>query len=238
MTFPNPELYVQDSNGCCRLQSTSFDRKIFYWKNWTPCRKKSIDRHRLPVVRKDFNKSLRKPSSSHAQYVMGRIQTGFTRTARVTCSLSEHQLNVCIDGDAIKTFSGENFEDVQEILTHSRNEHFDVTVTVDEHLVYTDWEDGSINIMRGEKLERLVKLVDWKPQATCCTSSCELLVAIQLADRSQSKVVRYNDSRVIQETQYTDSRNLLYSNPAFIEENKNQTKTLWSAIGPNKQLSW
>ena len=155
MTFPNPELYVQDSNGCCRLQSTSFDRKIFYWKNWTPCRKKSIDRHRLPVVRKDFNKSLRKPSSSHAQYVMGKIQTGFTRTARVTCSLSEHQLNVCIDSNAIKIFSGENFEDVQEILTHSRNEHFDVTVTVDEHLVYTDWEDGSINIMRGEKLERV-----------------------------------------------------------------------------------
>ena len=97
-----------------------------------------------------------------------------------------------------------------------------MTVTVDKHLVYTDWEDGSINIMKGEKVERLVKLVDWKPQAICCTSSCELLVAIQLADRSQSKVVRYNDSRVIQEIQYTDSRNLLYSNPAFIEENKNQ----------------
>nr|XP_022286890.1 uncharacterized protein LOC111099749 [Crassostrea virginica] len=184
--------------------------------------KKSINRHRLPVLRKDFDKSIRKPSSSHANQVMGKIQTGFTRTARVACSLRGHQLYVCGDSNVIKTFSGEKFEDIKEIVTHSGNEPFDVTVTVDEHLVYTDWEDGSINIMKGEKVERLVKLVDWKPQAICCTSSCELLVAIQLADRSQSKVVRYNDSRVIQEIQYTDSRNLLYSNPAFIEENKNQ----------------
>ena len=57
-----------------------------------------------------------------------------------------------------------------------------------------------------------------------------------MADRSQSKVVRYNDSRVIQEIQHTDSRNLLYSNPAFIEENK--TKDIVVSDWPKKQLSW
>ena len=83
---------------------------------------------------------------------MGKIQTGFTRTARVTCSLSGHQLNVCINSNVIKIFSGENFGDVREILTHSRNEPFHVTVTVDEHLVYTEREDGSINILKGGKV--------------------------------------------------------------------------------------
>ena len=93
---------------------------------------------------------------------MGKIQTGFTRTARVACSLSGHQLYVCGNINIIKTFSGEKFGDIKEILTHSRNEPCDVTVTVDEHVVYTDWEDGSINIMKGEQVERLIKLVDWR----------------------------------------------------------------------------
>ena len=97
--------------------------------------KKSSNKHLLPVLRKDFDKSIRKPNSSHAHQVMGKIHTGFTRTARVACSLSGHQLYVCGDSKVIKTFSGENFGDIQEIVTHSGNEPFDVTVTVDEHLV-------------------------------------------------------------------------------------------------------
>ena len=49
--------------------------------------------------------------------------------------------------------------------------------------------------------------------------------------------VRYNESRVIQEIQFTGSRrNLLYSNPAFIEENK--TKDIVVSDWPKKQLSW
>ena len=63
MISPNPELHVQDSNGCCGLQSTSFDRKRFCWKNWTPCCNAEKKINRQASFRKDFNKSIRKPSS-------------------------------------------------------------------------------------------------------------------------------------------------------------------------------
>lgn len=182
---------------------------------------KSIDRYRLPILRKITDKSHKTASSSHSYHLLGKIRTGFTRTARVSCSQDGDQLYVCGDSKVIKHFSKEKFELIEEVQTLTGNEPFDITVTKDGVLVYTDWEDGSINIVKGGKVEGLVKLTEWKPQAICCTYTNELLVAIKMADHTQSKIVRYHDCKVTQEIQYNDSRTPLYANPAFVEENKN-----------------
>lgn len=182
---------------------------------------KSIDRYRLPILRKITDKSHKTASSSHSYHLLGKIRTGFTRTARVSCSQDGDQLYVCGDSKVIKHFSKEKFELIEEVQTLTGNEPFDITVTKDGVLVYTDWEDGSINIVKGGKVEGLVKLTEWKPQAICCTYTKELLVAIKMADHTQSKIVRYHDCKVTQEIQYNDSRTPLYANPAFVEENKN-----------------
>lgn len=42
------------------------------------------------------------------------------------------------------------------------NELFDIIVMKDGFLVYIDWEEGSINIVKGGKVEGLVKLIEWK----------------------------------------------------------------------------
>lgn len=77
------------------------------------------------------------------------------------------------------------------------NELFDIIVMKDGLLVYIDWEEGSINIVKGGKVEGLVKLIEWKFQVICCIYINELFVVIKMVDYIQSKIVCYYDCKVI-----------------------------------------
>ncbi|XP_061192325.1 uncharacterized protein LOC133200558 [Saccostrea echinata] len=179
-----------------------------------------IQRQRLPALRKVADKNPKTMGSTHC--VLDRVKTGFVRTARVSSSPQTDEFYVCGDNKVIKHFRKKEL--LEEISTLCQNEPFDLTVNKDGHLVYSDYDDGSVNIVKNGKTERLLKLLEWRPQALCCTSANELLVTMRMEDRSQSKIVRYScysECKVMQEIQYNESRTPLYSNPAFIEENKN-----------------
>lgn len=180
---------------------------------------KPIQKQRLPALRKGIDKSSKTVGTVHP-HVLSSVQTGFTRTARVSCSkLHTDQFVVCGDSKVMKYFSKGKL--LEEVTTQTGNEPFDLAVTRDGHLVYSDWDGRSIDIVRDGRAQCLIRLLGWRPQGVCSTSTNDLLVTMRMDDSSQSKVVRYSQAKVTQEIQYNDSRNPLYSNPAFIEENKN-----------------
>ncbi|XP_022331905.2 uncharacterized protein LOC111129727 [Crassostrea virginica] len=112
---------------------------------------------------------------------------------------------------------------LQSIQSSSRNVPEDIAVTRSKDLVYTDFDDSSVNIVKDEKVEKKIALHGWKPRNICCTSSDDLLVTMDNDDETQSKVVRFNNFEEIQTIQRDDYNLPLYSSGGikYINENKN-----------------
>ena len=116
-----------------------------------------------------------------------------------------------IQGDLLKTVKAEKLP-------------FDIAVTQNQNLVYTDYKDRSINIVKNTQIMPLIRLREWRPLRLCSTYSGDLLVTMVLIDWRQSKVVRYSGSTVKQSIQWDDQGKALYSSSTFgkyLSENKN-----------------
>lgn len=61
-------------------------------------------------------------------------------------------------------------------------------------VVYTDFSDGAVNIVRNAKIQRVIRLQGWKPLVVCSTSSGDLLVVMNSDDCKQTKAVCYSAS--------------------------------------------
>ncbi|XP_048767569.2 uncharacterized protein LOC125674466 [Ostrea edulis] len=153
--------------------------------------------------------------------VLAGLNTGYTNTYRIYCIPNIDEFYVCGDSNIIRHMNTEETL-LEEIKTKSRKYPTDLTVTREGHLVYadTDWYDRSINMQKNGKIECLIRLQGWIPLGICSTSTDDLLVTM-VSNYGQSKVVHYSGSTVTQEIQYSDTGKPLYSNPAFITENKN-----------------
>lgn len=112
---------------------------------------------------------------------------------------------------------------LEKVDTLTGNWPSDVCVTEQGDLLYSDWNDNSVNLVNGGKVKKLLTLERWKPSGICVSSNGELLVCMQSLDEYESKVVRVSKSTVVQEVQY-DNNDELYSGGGctmFIAENKN-----------------
>ncbi|XP_062580733.1 uncharacterized protein LOC134242645 [Saccostrea cucullata] len=126
----------------------------------------------------------------------------------------------------------------EEIWTTSIRDHYssqsqasqgtkpqDIAVTKCGDLVYTDYSDRSVNIVKNEKIEEVIRLQNWKPWSVCSTSSGDLLVIVVSDDYpNQTKVVRYSGSTEKQTIQFDDKGKPLYSfgnYDRYITENRN-----------------
>lgn len=90
----------------------------------------------------------------------------------------------------IKTISGYNPEDI--------------AVTKSGDVVYTDYDERTVNIVKNAQIEVLIRLRGWIPRNVCCTVSGDLLV-VMLSDRDkQTKVVRFYGSEEKQIIQFDD----------------------------------
>jgi hypothetical protein len=157
------------------------------------------------------------------------MYTGYTFLYNVAC-LSGEEIWASGEDSAMKLYSINQGSLLKSITTKSEYAPWDIAVTNNGDLVYIDHDDRSVNIVKNEEIETVIRLQSWRPYDVCCTSCDDLLVTMDSDDYKQCKVVRYSGSTETQTIQFDDQGRPLYSySPSiffserlkYISENKN-----------------
>ncbi|XP_062586151.1 uncharacterized protein LOC134247778 [Saccostrea cucullata] len=101
------------------------------------------------------------------------IDTGYERLFNVAC-LSDEEIWTSGLDRTMKLFSINQGSLLKSITTKSGYSPFDI-VTKSGDLVYTDYYNSTLNIVKNEKIEELISLQNWHPQCVCSTSSGDFL---------------------------------------------------------------
>ncbi|XP_056005850.1 E3 ubiquitin-protein ligase TRIM71-like [Ostrea edulis] len=151
--------------------------------------------------------------------VTATIDTGYSGLHGVSC-VSEEQVWTRGSNEIMKLLNlwGKL---LTSIKTKSGNTPWDIAVTRDGDLVYTDNYDNTINLVKNKQIQTVITLQGWVPRGVCRTASDDLLVTMISDNREQSKVVRYSGSTERQSIQFDDQGRPLYSSARFISENRN-----------------
>nr|XP_034329390.1 E3 ubiquitin-protein ligase TRIM71-like [Crassostrea gigas]XP_034329391.1 E3 ubiquitin-protein ligase TRIM71-like [Crassostrea gigas] len=152
--------------------------------------------------------------------VITAIDTGYGLYG-VTC-LNDTEVWTRGNDSMMKLFNLQG-ELVESIQTKSGNDPQDIAVTRSGDLVYTGYNDSTVNIVKNTQIQTVIRLRGWKPVNVCSTSSGDLLVVMVSEDYKQSKVVCYSGSTEKQSIQYDDKGQPLYSSGElkYISENRN-----------------
>ena len=151
------------------------------------------------------------------------LNMGYKYLHGVPCMWSDEEIWTRGDDKILKLYNL-NGELVKYFQTKSGNVPQDIAVTRSGYLVYTDYNDSSVNLVNeNNKIRRLVKILDWKPHGVCSTSSDDLLVIMNSDDGTQTKVMRYSDSTEKQSIQFDDQGKPLYTSGdiKYLSENRN-----------------
>ncbi|XP_065937061.1 uncharacterized protein [Magallana gigas] len=139
----------------------------------------------------------------------------------VSC-LSDEDIWMCGD-DRIMRLYNLRGKLVKSVKTNSGMDPSGISVTRSGDLVYTDFIDKTVNIVKDTQIQTVIRLQEWGPRCVCSTPSGDLLVAMDKKDNNLSKVVRYCGSTEKQNIQYDNKGQPLYSSGVFkfISENRN-----------------
>nr|XP_034327185.1 uncharacterized protein LOC117689678 isoform X1 [Crassostrea gigas] len=163
--------------------------------------------------------------------VITAIDTGYVRLQGAAC-FNDTEVWAYGIANMMKLFNLRG-DLIKSIQTKSENSPGYITVTNSGDLVYTDYDDGTVNITKNEiiqtvnrvkntQIQTVIRLQGWKPICVCSTSSGDLLVVMDSDEHKQSKVVRYSGSSEKQTIQFDKGRALFSSGDIkFISENRN-----------------
>lgn len=114
-------------------------------------------------------------------------------------------------------------EIMKSIQTKSGNDPKDIAVTSARDLVYIDYHDKTVNIMKDAQIQEHIRLAGWSPLSVCSSPSGDILVIMRSDDKTQARSVRYSGSTERQIVQFNDNGEPLYSSGyiKYIKENKN-----------------
>lgn len=113
---------------------------------------------------------------------------------------------------------------LKSIQTKSGNMPIDIAVTGSGELVYTDFDDKTVWIVKNKQKSTWLRLSGWKPLNVCNTFANDLLVIMITDDNKQARVVRYSGSKEKQTIQFYENGQPLYSsnyNTKYLCENRN-----------------
>ncbi|XP_065939081.1 tripartite motif-containing protein 3 isoform X1 [Magallana gigas] len=155
--------------------------------------------------------------------IITQIDTEYGGLNSVSC-LSDEEMWTCGFGDKIMRLYNLRGELVKSVQTKSGYHPWDIAVTRSGDLVYTDYKDRTVNIVKNTQIQTVIRLRGWRPWGVCSTSSGDLLVVMVSDDDKQTKVVCYSGSTEKQSIQYDDKGQPLYSSSGYskyISENRN-----------------
>ncbi|XP_065927364.1 E3 ubiquitin-protein ligase TRIM71-like [Magallana gigas] len=156
-------------------------------------------------------------STIHTQY--GGLGNYLTS---VTCD-SDEEIWACSYYNKMMSLYNLQGELVKSVQTKSGKYLWDIAVTRSGDLVYTDYRDRTVNIVKNTQIQTVIRLQGREPRGVCSTSSGDLLVVMVSDDYRQTKVVCYSGSTEKQSIQYNDKGQPLYSpgDIKYIAENRN-----------------
>lgn len=137
----------------------------------------------------------------------------------------------CLNDESVWTCSNDNVmrlynlhgELVKSVQSKSGNIPYDIAVTKNGDLVYTDIKDKTVNIIKNKHIHTMVRKREWRPLGVCSTSDGDLLVVMN-SNGELTKVVRYSGHTKKQSFKYNKEGQPLYSPGGYnkyICENRN-----------------
>nr|XP_022296354.1 uncharacterized protein LOC111106114 [Crassostrea virginica] len=181
--------------------------------------------HSGPMKTLGFMSSLQSRKLIDVPRILTDINTeyGEDNKLRSVSYLNDSEFWTC-GGDKILRLYNIQGELLKSLQTKTGNMPLDITVTHRRELVYIDYNDRSINIVKNTQIQPLIRLPRWKPLYLCTSSSGDILIAMVSNDKKQAKVVRYSGPLKIQTIQMDDQGQPLYSsstNTKYLTENRN-----------------
>jgi DNA-binding beta-propeller fold protein YncE len=154
------------------------------------------------------------------------IHTRYKNNLYHVACLSDEEIWTCGYSDTMKLFSTDQGSLLNSITTESGNSPQDIAVTNTGDLVYTDYEDKTVNIVKNEEIQNVITLQNWRPRGVCSTFADDLLVILESIHVKHSKVVRYSGSKKTQTIQFDNEGHSIYSfhhhfKYKYISENRN-----------------